>query len=212
MSSAFVPHRARKWLWHLCLPALLVVLSSCSFLGLGATPAKPAVWTNYQGKMFAMNYFTDWDVATKDMYLGTSYPQLELLQGMVFANQGSPTTFVQVVYAGSTTGDASISDLLRKHILGTDSQPLAAANLTNTTLAGVTWSQGVVEKQISSTGSPGGSQVQVKETALGVSYPVKANQTEVYLIIYQDATSTYDQTNHDFFTRMMNSFHFVAAK
>jgi hypothetical protein len=59
---------------------------------------------------------------------------------------------------------------------------------------------------------PDGSSQKVKETALGVSYPVSAKQTEVYLILYQDADNTYSTTNHDFFSRMVNSFHFVAAK
>ncbi len=211
MSSVLVSRRTEKWFWYLCLPVLLVGLSSCSFFGLGAAPPKPAVWTNYQGKMFTMNYFTNWDVGTKDMYLGTSYPQMEMLQGIDFANQGSLTSFVRVVYAENTNGKASVSDLLSKYILGTVTQPLPASSLTNTTLAGETWSQGIAEKQVSSTGDTGGSLVQVKETALGVSYKVGTNSTELYLLIYQDATSTYNQTNHDFFTRMMNSFHFATA-
>ncbi len=188
----------------LCL-FLLVLLSACSLFG-GDAPPKPAVWTNYQGDMFAMNYFTDWDLATKDMYLGTSYPALEMLQGMIFSDQGSTTTFVQVVYASDSTGHASVSDFLSQHLLGTVKQPASVAQLTTTTLAGETWSQGVVEKQVNITGNPGGAQVQVRETALGVSYSLSA--TQIYFIVYQDAVSTYATTNHTFFTRMLNSFKF----
>lgn len=198
----------RNWLWCLSLPALLMVLSSCAFFGSGAPPAKPATWTNYQSQVFAMNYYTSWNVSTRGLYLGTSYPPLEALQGMIFSDQGSPTTFVQVVYAENTDGKASISDLLSKYILGTVQQPVAASSLTTTTLAGQTWSQGTLEKQVSSSGAPGGSALKVKETALGVSTALSSGKQEVFLIVYQDSSSTYSQTQHDYFTRMVNSFQF----
>jgi hypothetical protein len=208
MSRTFGAYRTRMHLRYIFLPFLLLMLSSCSFFGLGASPAKPAVWTSYRGQAFSMSYFSNWELATKDLYLGTSYPQLEMLQGMVFSDQGSATTFVQVVYADNVGGSASVSDLLCKYVLGTLKQPLAPSSLTTTTLAGETWSQGSVEKQVSSTGAPGGSMLAVKEAALGVSYTVNAHQTKVYLIIYQDASGTFNTTNHNFFTRMLNSFHF----
>lgn len=209
MSRGFYARRIRHWPGYFALSLLLFVLCSCSFFGLGAAP--PPVWTHYQNQAFTMDYITSWSPATKDLYFGTSYPQLEMLQGMIFTEQSSATTFVQVVYASATNSNASVSNLLCKYILGTLKQPLASSNLTTIKLAGETWSQGVVEKQVSSTGSPGGSPQTVKETALGVSYTVSAGKTEIYLIIYQDATSTYSQTNHDFFTRMVNSFHFGTA-
>lgn len=200
MKRAFIPLVHRSWFCVLCLLWLLVALSSCG------DASSPPVWKNYQGTAFTMNYFSNWDVAAKDFYLGTHYPPLEMMQGMVFTKQGNETTFVQVVYAENTNGKASVSDLLRKFILGSLQQPVAASSLTTTALAGDDWSQGVVEKQVSVNN---GSQVSVKETALGVQHAVSPNQTEIYIIIYQDTVSAYDQTKHDFFTRMVNSFHFV---
>ncbi len=212
MQQTSIARRARVWLYSLGLPALLIMLSSCSFFGPTASvsPAKPATWISYHGKAFMMNYLTSWDVATKDLYLGTSYPQLEILQGMIFSDRGSATTFVQVVDAQNPGAKASVSDLLRAYILGTTKHPLSAANLTTTTIAGEAWSQGSVEKQVSATGAPGGSMLAVKETALAVSHTGKNGQPEMYLIIYQDATSSYNKTNQTFFTRMLNSFHFAA--
>lgn len=204
MRRVFVASTSRFWLCCLSLIGLLIVLSSC-----GSPPAKPAVWTNYQGNAFAMNYLNSWGVGTKDLYLGTNYPQLEMLHGMAFTSPDNAATFVQVVSAANTDGKASVSDLLRKGILGTPQKPAEASSLTTTQLDGVTWSQSSVEKQVS---LPDGSSQKVKETALGVSYPVSAKQTEVYLILYQDADNTYSTTNHDFFSRMVNSFHFAAAK
>ncbi len=202
MLRVFVTCRSRSWLWSLALVGLLMLLSSCG----DSTPsAKPATWTNYQGKAFVMNYFSSWGVATKDLYLGTSYPQLEMLQGMAFTSPESATTFVQVVYAENTDGKASVSDLLRKYILGTLKQPVAASSLTKTTLAGETWSQGVIEKQVSTNNA---STVLIKKAALGVNHVVNANKKEIYLIIYQDETSSFDKTAQDFFTRMVNSFRF----
>lgn len=212
MQQISITRRASVWLYALGLPALLMLLSSCSFFGptASASPAKSASWTSYHGKAFTMNYLTNWDVASKDLYLGTSYPQLEMLQGMIFSEQSSATTFVQIVDAQNPGAKASASDLLRDYILGTTKQPLSAANLTTTTLAGETWSQGTVEKQVSASGTPGGSMLAVKETALAVSHTGTNGQPVVYLIIYQDATSSYDKTNQTAFIRMLNSFHFAA--
>jgi hypothetical protein len=192
-------HKSRAWLWCLSLAGLLILLSAC---GDSNPPAKPAAWTNYQGQAFAMNYFSSWGVATKDLYLGANYPELEMLQGMAFTSPANgETTFVQVVYGDNTSGKASVSDLLSKYILGTPQQPVAASSLTITTLAGETWSQGVVQKPAS------GSGAQLTETALGVSHVVNG-KTEIYLIIYQGDAS--DKTNQPYFTRMINSFKFAS--
>ena len=182
------------------------MLSAC---GASAPPAKPAVWTNYQGSAFAMNYYSSWGIGTKDLYLGTKYPQLEMLQGMAFTSPDNAETFVQVISGANANGKASVSDMLRMYILGTQQKPVAVSSLTTTKLDGVTWSQSSVEKQVSLTN---GSMQKVKETALGVSYPVSAKQTEIYLILYQDATNTYSTTSHDFFSRMVSSFQFVPEK
>jgi hypothetical protein len=206
MNRVFFVARIKPYIGGLCLVLLFSLLCSCSFFGLGATP--PPVWTNYTGQAFTMNYMTNWTPATKDLYLGTSYPQLEMLQGTIFSEQGNATTFVQVVYANATGTKASVNDLLSEYILGTVKQPFATTNLSAVTLAGQTWTQGVVQKTVSSTGGPGGSTDQVKETALGVSYAPSANQTIIYLILYQDVTGNFGQTNKDYFTRMVNSFHF----
>jgi hypothetical protein len=188
------------------LVGLLIVLSAC---GASSPPAKPAVWTKYQNDTFAMNYFSNWGVGTKDLYLGTSYPELEMLHGMAFTSPDNATTFVQVISGTNTSGKASVSDLLRQAVLGTPQKPAASASLTTTTLDGVTWSQSSIEKQ--ATTADGSSQT-VKETALGISYPAGAKQPVVYLILYQDAVNTYSTTSHDVFSRMVNSFRFVAAK
>jgi hypothetical protein len=202
MLRVFVANKSRSWLLCLALTGLLAVLSAC-----GAPPAKPAVWTNYQGNVFAMNYYSSWGVGTKDLYLGTSYPQLEMLQGMAFTSPDTSTTFVQVIYSANTDGKASVSDLLTKHILGTQTAPVAATKLTTTTLGGVTWTQGVVQKQVT---AADGSTSNVQETALGVSRVVSAGQTEIYLIIYQNQTGSSASAAQSYLTRMINSFKFAS--
>ena len=196
-------YKSRAWLWCLSLAGLVILLSACG--DNNQSQAKPAVWTNYQGQAFAMNYFSSWGVATKDLYLGTSYPQLEMMRGIAFTSpDNGTTTLVQVVYAENSSGKASINDLLRKYILGSLKQPVAASSLTTTTLAGETWSQGTVEKTVN------GSATQVKETALGVSYKVHSSKAELYLIIYQADASAAGKTYQDFFARMVNSFQFAS--
>lgn len=204
MLRIFVANKSRFWLWCLVLTGLLVVLSAC---GASAPPAKPAVWTNYQGNVFAMNYFSSWGVGTKDLYLGATYPQLEMLQGMAFTSPDSATTFVQVVSAANTNGKVSVSDLLSKHVLGTPTAPVATTKFTTTTLGGVTWTQGVGEKQV--TGNDG-STVTVQETALGVSRVVSAGKTEIYLLLYQNQTGSAGQAAQSYLTRMVNSFKFAS--
>jgi len=203
MLRVFVANKSRSWLWCLALTGLLVVLSACG----ASAPPRPAVWTNYQGSAFAMNYFSSWGVGTKDLYLGTSYPQLEMLQGMAFTSPDTSTTYVQVIYAANTDGKASVSDLLSKHILGTQTAPVAASKLTTTTLGGETWTQGVVEKQVV---GADGSAATIQETALGVSHVVSPKQTEIYLIIYQNQTGSAASAAQSYLTRMVNSFKFAS--
>ena len=203
MLRMYSTSKSRAWLWCLSLAGLVILLSACG--DNNSSQARPAVWTNYQGQAFAMNYFSSWGVATKDLYLGTSYPELEMMQGIAFTSpDNGTTTFVQVVYAENSSGKASINDLLRKYILGSLKQPVAASSLTTTTLAGETWSQGTVEKTVN------GSATQVKETALGISYKAHSGKAELYLIIYQTDASTAGKTYQDFFARMVNSFQFAS--
>ena len=149
-----------------------------------------------------MNYFSNWSVATKDLYLGTHYPPLEMLQGMIFTSGGAPTTYLQVAYAISTDKTASAKDILLKFLLNASPAP----GLSTTTLDNETWYQGSIEKQVKQSN---GSLLALKETALGINHKVSAQQTKIYLIFYQDAASTYTRDTHDFFERMVNSFHFA---
>ncbi len=181
-----------------------IVLSSCS--GATTTRISPPVWTNYRGNAFTINYLSNWDVATKDLYLGTRYPQLEMLRGTVFTRQGASTTFLQVVYAVRTSNTASAKDIMLKFLLGSPSHSAAASSLSTTTLAGENWYQGSIEKQVSQGDGP---TVAVKEMVLGIDHATGGKSTEIYLIFYQDATSTYTQNTRDFFQRMLTSFHFV---
>jgi hypothetical protein len=195
--------RSRVWLWCLSLMGLVILVSACG--DSAPPPARPAVWTPYQGQAFAMTYLNSWGVATKDLYLGTSYPELEMLQGMAFTSpDNGTTTFLQVVSAEDSSGKASVQGLLLKYILGTSTQPVAASSLTTTTLAGETWSQGTVEK------TDNGSTTQVKETALGVKHKAPSGKTELYVIIYQADASTAEKIYQDFFARMMDSFQFAS--
>lgn len=53
MLRVFVTRRSSSWLWSLAMVGLLMLLSSCG----DSTPsAKPATWTNYQGKAFVMRW------------------------------------------------------------------------------------------------------------------------------------------------------------
>lgn len=187
------------------LPAvLLVVLSSCS--GTAVKNAPPPVWTHYQGNTFALGYFSNWSVSTKDLYLGTRYPPLEMLQGETFTRNNAATAFLQVVYAMPTNSKASAQDIMLKFLLNSSPQAAAPSSLSKITLAQETWYQGSVEKQVKqSNGTP----LTIKQTALGIDRKNSAGKAEVYLIIYQDSTDTYAQDTHDFFERMVNSFQFV---
>lgn len=205
MKSVLFALLYRRWTCALCLVGLLVLLSACG----DVTQGGPATWKNYQGSGFRMSYLSSWDVATKDVYLGTSYPQLEMLPGMAFTNTASPATFVQVAYAQDKTGKASLSSLLRAFMQDSLKPSGAVAPVSVKTLASEHWSQIAVEKQVKVSYETGSSTVTVKETALGIKRSIGPQSTEIYLIIYQDATSTYNQTNQRFFTRMLNSFHFV---
>jgi len=200
----------KQWSWWVCLPGLLVVLSSCSLFGGETPPQNPPAWTNYQGKDFTMNYFSNWDIGTKDLYLGTSYPQLELLQGTSIIKHGVSLPLVQVVHANNPGGGTTLNDILLKFILGSPKKPVATTSLTSTTLAGESWSQGSVEKQMNVSNGSNKQTVSVKETALGINHTVAPNKTEIYIIILQDAASTYDKTDHDTFERMVKSFHFAS--
>src|ERR1700680_2399739 len=99
MLRMYSTYKSRAWLWCLSLAGLVILLSACG--DNNQSQAKPAVWTNYQGQAFAMNYFSSWGVATKDLYLGTSYPQLEMMQGIAFTSPDNGT--IQVVYAENSS-------------------------------------------------------------------------------------------------------------
>lgn len=191
---------ARVCCLGLCLAVTLGILSSCS--GTAAKKAPPPVWTHFQGSAFAMNYFSNWSIATKDLYLGTHYPPLEMLQGMLFTSGSASTTYLQVSYATSTSKTASAKDIMLKFLLTSSS----ASSLSTTTLDNETWYQGSLEKQVKQSD---GSLLSIKETALGVNHKTSAHNTEIYLIFYQDAASTYTQNTRAFFERMVNSFHFM---
>ena len=190
----------------LCFSMLLLALTACSDSTTATTTnAPPPVWTNYQSHVFTMNYFSSWNAATKDFYLGTHYPQLEMLQGESFTK--GETTFLQVAYAVDTSGKASAKDIMLTFLLNSSSAPAKTSSLTTTTLAKETWYQGSVEKQITQSN---GAQVSVKETVLGMDRKIGPKSTEVYLIFYQDSPGTYAQNTHDFFQRMVNSFQFAS--
>lgn len=195
-----VAHLARVCCLCLCLVVASGILSSCSDAAAKKSP--PPVWTNFQSNAFTMNYFSNWSVATKDLYLGTHYPPLEMLQGMLFTSAGAPSTYLQVAYAISSDKTASAKDILLKFLLNASPTP----GLSTTILDNETWYQGSIKKQARQSN---GSLLALKETALGVNHKVSARQTEIYLIFYQDAASTYTQNTHDFFERMVNSFHFA---
>lgn len=203
--NSLIARLSRMFYLSLCLVVVLVVLSSCS--GDTSTTAAPPVWKNYRGSAFTLSYFSNWEVATKDVYLGTRYPRLEMLQGMAFVKQANATTFLQVAYAARTSKAASVKDImLTTFLLGSSGHPAAPSSLSQITLAGETWYQGTVEKQVS---QGDGSTLLVKETVLGIDRTISSNNTEIYLILYQDAAGTYSQNVHDFFTRMVKSFQFV---
>lgn len=183
---------------------VLLALSACS--GASTTSAPPPAWKNYQSQLFTMSYLSNWQITTKDLYLGTRYPQLEMLNGMAFTRQGGATTFLQVTYATKTASAVSAKDIMLKFLLGSAAHPAAAASLSTTTLDGASWYQGTAEKQAS---QPDGSTVTVKETVLGIDHATSAGGAEIYLIVYQDAVNTYGQTERDFFQRMVTSFHFA---
>jgi len=203
--NSLIARLSRMFYLPLSLVVVLVVLSSCS--GGASTTAAPPVWKNYQGSAFTLSYLSNWEVATKDVYLGTRYPQLEMLQGMAFVKQANAITFLQVAYAGRTSSAVSAKGIMLKFLLGSSSHPAAPSSLSQTTLAGETWFQGTVEKQVS---QGNGSPLSVKETALGIDRTISSNKTEIYLIFYQDAASTYSQNVQNFFTRMVKSFQFVS--
>lgn len=159
----------------LCFAVALLVLSSCSG---GTAAAPPPVWKNYQGSAFTLSYLSNWEVATKDFYLGTQYPQLEMLQGMAFIKQGSATTFLQVEYAVRTSSLASAKDIMLKFLLGSSDHPASASSLSQMMLAGESWYQGTVEKQV----SQGGSTLSIKETVLGIDRTISPKSTEIYLL------------------------------
>jgi hypothetical protein len=207
MRTPFKAHVMKTSVIVLYLALLLVSLSSCSFFGAGAPTiqAAPPVWTSYQSTLFTMKYFSNWDVATKDFYLGTHYPQLEMLQGTLFTKQGASTTFLQVAYATKINKAASAKDIMLKFLLASSTQPAAASSLSTTMLSGETWYQGSIEKQITQSDGP---KLEMQETALGVDRTTSSGSTEIYLIFYQDTTRTFDQNTHDFFERMIQSFQF----
>ncbi len=192
----------------LCFSLLLLVLNACSDASTPTTTvtnAPPPVWTNYQSNVFTMNYFSNWNAATKDFYLGTHYPPLEMLQGEVFTR--SSTTFLQVAYAPDTNNKGSAKDIMLKFLLNSSTAPATTASLSKITLAKETWYQGSIAKQATQSN---GEQVQVKETVLGIDRKISSKSTEVYLIFYQDSASTYAQNTQSFFQRMVNSFQFAS--
>src|SRR5579875_84658 len=201
--NSLITRLTRIFYLSLCFSVALLVLSSCSG---GTTITPPPVWKNYQGSAFTLSYLSNWEVATKDFYLGTQYPQLEMLQGMVFIKQGSASTFLQVEYAVRTNSLASAKDIMLKFLLGSSGHPAPASSLSQTILAGENWYQGTVEKRV----SQGGSTLSIKETVLGVDRVISSKSTEIYLLFYQDVASTYSQNVHDFFTRMVKSFRFAS--
>jgi hypothetical protein len=188
----------------LCFVILLALLSSCSNASTtSAPPAPPPVWKNYQGNAFTMSYFSNWSTATKDFYLGTRYPPLEMLQGEIFTRNGA---FLQVAYAMKTNKQASAQDIMLKFLLNPSTQPAAKSSLSTTTLDKATWYQGTVTKQVK---QRNGTVLAVEETALGIDRKTGPKSDGIYLIFYQDNASSYPQNTRDFFERMVNSFQFA---
>ncbi len=187
----------------LCFVIVLAFLSSCSDASTTREPPPQPVWRNYQGQAFTMSYFSNWDVATKDFYLGTRYPPLEMLQGEIFTRSGA---FLQVAYATKTNKQASAQDILLKFLLNSSTRSAAKSSLSTITLDKATWYQGTVAKQVK---QKDGTVLAVEETALGIDRKTSSKSAEIYLILYQDNASSYPQNTHDFFERMVNSFQFV---
>jgi hypothetical protein len=125
---------------------------------------------------------------------------------MAFVKQANAPTFLQVAYAARISGATSAKAIMLTFLLGSSDHPAAPSSLSQITLAGETWYQGTVQKQVS---QGNGSPLSVKETVLGIDRTISSNKTEIYLILYQDAAGTYSQNVHDFFTRMVKSFQFV---
>lgn len=182
---------------------LLVVLSAC-FEASNSVSAPP-VWKNQHTQLFSMDYMNNWNVSTKDLYLGASSPQLEMLQGMLFTRVEDPAASLHVLYAIRPNNTVSSRDLMLKLFLGSSQHPMQASSLSITALNGEHWYQGTMEKQVKQSD---GSTLAVKETVLGIDHAISANKTELYFIICQDTTSSYAKTSHDYFERMVKSFHF----
>lgn len=183
--------------------ALLVVLSAC--FEASNTVSAPPVWKNQRSQLFSMDYMSNWDVSTKDLYLGASSPQLEMLQGTLFTRVEDPAASLHVLYAARPNNTVSARDLMLKFFLGSLQHPLQPSSLSTTTLNGKRWYRGSMEKQVKQSD---GSTITVKETVLGVDHTISATKSELYFIIYQDATNSYAKTTHDYFERMVKSFHF----
>jgi hypothetical protein len=204
LTHTLLARLARVYGPFLCFVMLLATLSSCSDASTtSASPAPPPVWKNYQGLAFTMSYFSNWDAATKDFYLGTRYPPLEMLQGEIFTRSGA---FLQVAYAVKTNKQASVQDIMLKFLLNASAQPAAKSSLSTTTLDKATWYQGTVTKQAKQSN---GTVLAVEETALGIDRKTGSKSDEIYLILYQDSASSYPQNTRDFFERMVNSFQFA---
>ncbi|GHO60952.1 hypothetical protein [Ktedonobacter robiniae] len=183
--------------------ALLVVLSAC-FEASNAVSAPP-VWKNQRTQLFSIDYMNNWNISTKDLYLGASSPQLEMLQGTLFTSVEDPVASLHVLYAARPNNTVSSRDLMLKFFLGSSQHPLQASSLSTITLNGERWYQGSIEKQVKQSD---GSTLAAKETVLGINHSISTNKTELYFIIYQDATSSYAKTSHDYFERMVKSFRF----
>jgi len=189
----------------LCFVVLLATLSSCSNASTTSTPpTPPPVWKNYQGQAFTMSYFSSWGAATKDFYLGTRYPPLEMLQGEIFTRNGA---FLQVAYAVKMDKQANAQDIMLKFLLNAATQPATKASLSTTTLDKATWYQGTVTKQVKQSN---GTVLAIEETAFGIDRRTGSKSSEMYFIFYQDTASSYPQNTRDFFERMVNSFQFAS--
>jgi hypothetical protein len=106
--NSLIARLSRMFYLPFYLVVVLIVLSSCS--GDTSTATAPPVWKNYQGSAFTLSYLSNWEVATKDVYPGSRYPQLEMLQGTAFVKQANATSFLQVAYAARISSATSAKD------------------------------------------------------------------------------------------------------
>ena len=212
---SFMKNHFLRWsILTLANTLLLTLLAACSFGAAGggaSTSATPTAGSTPTATPTPSPMPTSLKTFNGNGY-SIGYPQgwTEKDNGgqVVFADALGTSTFI-VEVAPNPNDIAPIDKALSGSL---DTFKATAKNYKDenvaatTTVGGVTWNQ----KAASGDVGVGGITVNGKIYVLATNHPENTNTTKLYIIVYDAPSATFDQTNTNAFTPMLQSFKFTA--